>query len=590
MPDCGNGEPCERIYHFVLPRILCRGGRRQRDLQNDAYLENYFEGHYYEVGTLPMLFGFHALGSDAQSVLSLFSSQADASHFIYVVPEGRNQSFNGGECCGWSQDNHIDDIGFVSHLQYVLSKEFEFLQQELSFGVGLGNGGFLLTHVLQLNPQMFRGIVPIGGHTHRTDLVRNKMSGEVGGIDVMIHHSLDDKMVRPSGCCDEPNMPACEADVTSDSCVSILEVFDQWVRLNLCGDASSDYEFEGFFGTYILGGPIGTYYALSYQKDVRSILFTLFSQRTTTLYESRIPITVSYEDRFGDKVTCFSADSNECRGETTLCVYTSSGDFQDTKLDAGSVQNIFEFLSRSACNGAHGLWDTIPGVNGAPDETLCACDVSANSRYGGTFCYDEMNHDGTFVAQELNTHDHEGQADADMTQEDSAIPPQNEPVSDIASPPQSQPEPIEAPIHESLNTQPDDLEKDQNEPDQEVPAFTFVPDFSHNETTPNEPVEGSLDDPKPGTPEASSGSPVSLTGSGSGITSSARMQNSLDSDEGVPRRHHVIYNSILISLVVVVILGFLYKRRRRWKDDAYYERRRSSQTFDDVEPASRTYR
>lgn len=581
MPDCGNGEPCERIYHFVLPRILCHGGRRRRDLQNDAYLANYFEGHYYEVGTLPMLFGFHALGGDAQSVMSLFSSQADASHFVYVVPEGYNQSFNGGECCGWARDNNIDDLGFVSHLQYIMTKEFEFLQQKFSFGVGLGNGGFLLTHMMQLNPQLFRGIVPLGGHTHQTDLVRSRMVGDIGsaGIDVMIHHSLDDEMVRPSGCCEEPNMPACEADVTSDSCVSILEIFDQWAdRINSCGNASADYEFEGFFGTYILGGPIGTSYALSYQKDVRSILFTLFSMRTTTLYESKMPITVSYEDRYDDKVTCFSAHSNECRGETTLCVYTSSGDFQDTNLKRGSVQNIFDFLSGSACNGAHGLWDTIPGENGAPDETLCACDISANSRYGGTFCYDEMNHDGTFVDQDLNSHEFEGQFDAGMSPDVSEGHPPIEPVSNIPPPPsQSEPEPIESSkiledhsesngvdeqYHELLNNQPDDLEEDQNGPDQEVPA-------------------------SPGSPEATTGpSPDPLTGSDSDFSSGARIQNSLDSSEGVPRRHHghhVIYNTILISLVLVIILGFLYKRRRRWKDDANHERRPSSQTFDEVD-------
>ena len=581
MPDCGNGEPCERTYHFVLPRILCRGGRR--DLQNDAYLENYFEGHYYEAGTLPMLFGFHALGSDAQSIISLFSSQADASHFVYIVPEGYHQSFNGGECCGWARDNDIDDIGFVSHLQYIMSKEFEFLQQEFSFGVGLGNGGFLLTHMLQLNPRLFRGIVPIGGHTHQTDLVRSKMAGDIGSIDMMIHHSLDDDMVRPSGCCEQPNMPACVADITSDdSCVSILEVFDQWAgSINSCGTASADYEFEGFFGTYILGGPTGTSYALSYQKDVRSILFTLFSTRTTTLYESRMPINVSYEDNYGDKVTCFSAHSNECRGETTLCVYTSSGDFQETKLKRASVQNIFDFLSGSACNGAHGLWDTIPGANGAPDETLCACDISASSRYGGTFCYDEMNNDGTYVDQELNGHDIEGQADSPGME----YPRPNEPVFN-----KSEPEPIQSPLpvdgenHEPLNTQPDGLEGDRNDPDQEVPAFTFVPDFSHNETTPKEPAESMAVDlagPTPGTPEANTGpSPVPLTGFDSEFSSSAMMQNSLDSGERVPWRHHFIYNSILISLVVFIILGFLYKRRRRWKD---YERRPSSQTFDDVD-------
>ena len=42
-----------------------------------------------------------------------------------------------------------------------------------------------------------------------------------------MHYSLDDKLARPSECCDNnPNLPSCMDDITSDWCMSVLHIFD----------------------------------------------------------------------------------------------------------------------------------------------------------------------------------------------------------------------------------------------------------------------------------------------------------------------------------------------------------------------------
>jgi hypothetical protein len=42
----------------------------------------------------------------------------------------------------------------------------------------------------------------------------------------MMHYSLDDRVMRPSGCCNDSSMPSCQSDFVADECVSFLQSFD----------------------------------------------------------------------------------------------------------------------------------------------------------------------------------------------------------------------------------------------------------------------------------------------------------------------------------------------------------------------------
>ena len=73
----------------------------------------------------------------------------------------------------------------------------------------------------------------------------------------MVHHLLDDAVVRPSGCCDGSRLPTCRGGSRSNYCVSVLQFFDLWAtQVNACGgDATGDATVAG-------GGDPG--YSLSY--------------------------------------------------------------------------------------------------------------------------------------------------------------------------------------------------------------------------------------------------------------------------------------------------------------------------------------
>ena len=115
-PNCqeGNDVPCQRF----LPKILCHGGgtwrdRRIRDAEErrngtesstaplagritESYSGNrhrvhrftaydeYFEGEYFHVGTLPMVFVLHDLGTDSQCVQNFCNSDCLRQLFVLL--------------------------------------------------------------------------------------------------------------------------------------------------------------------------------------------------------------------------------------------------------------------------------------------------------------------------------------------------------------------------------------------------------------------------------------------------------------------------------------------------------------------------
>ena len=94
----------------------------------------------------------------------------------------------------------------------------------------------MLTRALEWSPHLFRAIVPISGYTHGVNAIKDRLGAIGRGIGMMMHHSLDNHVVRPSGCCDNPYFPRCHGDVSSDWCMSVLQVFDLWAReINRCG-------------------------------------------------------------------------------------------------------------------------------------------------------------------------------------------------------------------------------------------------------------------------------------------------------------------------------------------------------------------
>ncbi|KAK1740615.1 hypothetical protein QTG54_008710 [Skeletonema marinoi] len=391
LPNCNEDDQqdCNRVYHLVLPRILCHSGVRRL---GEAPEENeYFDGTHKRVGTLPLVFALHAFEEDARS-MEVFIPYADASNFVLVLPEGKEFSFNAGDCCGAAKHDDINDVEYLAHLKQELTQEFSFLHPSLTYGIGWNNGAFMLTYAMQQVPSMFKAIVPIAGYTHRLQEMVNADAG------MMLHYSLDDTQTRPSGCCDNPNLPECNGEVMSDWCVSILQFFDLWATEV---DQCSISDASGGFDNHIVSNNNGLEYSFSYRDNT-----TVFELKPDTnnpekvdkLFQSKLPMSTTYHDE-EKGVTCLTVTSSSCVSNSTLCLYTKQGDFRPNFAKSFFMYDeVMNYIATDACKMNDGQ------MVSASSKRACACEITSDKdevEYGGTFCFDALNEDGTFKPREI---------------------------------------------------------------------------------------------------------------------------------------------------------------------------------------------
>lgn len=394
LPNCNEYDPqdCTRVYHIILPRILCHSGVRRLGEASPEENEEYFEGTHKRVGTLPLVFALHAFKEDARS-MEVFIPYADASHFVLVLPEGKDFSFNAGDCCGAAKHDDVNDVNFLAHLKQELTQEFSFLHPSLTYGIGWNNGAFMLTYASQQVPGIFRAIVAIAGYTHRLQEIAK------ADVGMMMHYSLDDTQTRPSGCCDNPNLPKCNGEVMSDWCVSILQFFDLWAREV---DQCSIDDSIGGFDNHIVSNNDGVEYRFQYLDN--STVFELTPdtnnpEKVDKLFATKLPMSTTYHDE-EKGVTCLTVVSPSCVSNSTLCLYTKQGDFGPTFATSFFMYDeVMNYIANDACEIDNGEMVSVPNSS----KRVCACEITPDDEveYGGTFCFDALNEDGTFKPREI---------------------------------------------------------------------------------------------------------------------------------------------------------------------------------------------
>ena len=340
----------------------------------------YFEGVHRNVGTIPMVFALHGLGRDYRSMTG-FAQGADDYHFALILPDGINTSFNAGSCCGDAQALGIHDDQFLYYVQQEISEEFDFLQAQYSYGIGWDNGALLLNEALVSYPHLFRAIVPISGLS-----ARSWIPPSIGtGIGIMMHYSLDDMVMRPSGCCSDSNMPTCQSDFIADKCVSFLESFDLWARgVNLCNSGKNENLRDATDpNTLLVGGQGNFLYSLLHRGGDTSIqLITSIDDKgdghSAILSTSEISLSITQQR---EEYVCLTTTSSSCISTSTICIYKSMGHFDGFLSTPFMSNHVMKFLAEDACGINDGSWNQIKSRN----KKVCGCVANG---YNGVFCLD----------------------------------------------------------------------------------------------------------------------------------------------------------------------------------------------------------
>lgn len=185
----------------------------------------------------------------AHSFLDIYSPLAQKYSFTLITPEGLPGgalgSWNADVCCGEALDRQYDDIGF---LQLVVKAESDGLPV---YGVGFGNGGFMLSKVARDKPGLLAGIAVFAGHVYE-----GLSWVTPGSTAVLMYYSRADFAIRPGGCCQDPNAPKCtEPGVSArgpKECVTANSLFEFWKGSNRCsGEKKEETVQQRYGGTQV---------------------------------------------------------------------------------------------------------------------------------------------------------------------------------------------------------------------------------------------------------------------------------------------------------------------------------------------------
>ena len=131
-------------------------------------------GHDPAAGPYPVAFLFHGGGGNALQVADStdFVQPALDRGYVVVVPEGSGklggpplflaQTWNVGNCCGYAQENGIDDVAFFEAMVNKLVAQAA-VDPARVFVTGFSNGGMLSYRIAAERPDLIAAAAPVGG-------------------------------------------------------------------------------------------------------------------------------------------------------------------------------------------------------------------------------------------------------------------------------------------------------------------------------------------------------------------------------------------------------------------------------------------
>ena len=180
---------------------------------------------------VPLVLAFHGGGSNAQQMVRFcgLNDKADKEGFLVVYPSGSGRlagvlTWNAGNCCGYAQEQDVDDVAFVRALLDDLAKAAR-VDPKRVYATGISNGGMIAYRLASELSDRIAAIAPVAGpmgtetckpkrpvpviHFHGTDdefasFKGGKGAKSLSGTDFYsVEHSIR-AWVKANGCKEEP--------------------------------------------------------------------------------------------------------------------------------------------------------------------------------------------------------------------------------------------------------------------------------------------------------------------------------------------------------------------------------------------------
>ncbi len=144
----------------------------------DRYYLVHVPPGYNKSQPTPVVLNFHGGGGnpEAQRNSSQMDLTSNRAGFIAVYPQGTNSTprrrrlrimpqgftWNAGTCCGWAQDNKIDDVGFTVALLDDLARQFN-VDPKRVYATGYSNGAIMCYRLACELSDRIAAIAPVSG-------------------------------------------------------------------------------------------------------------------------------------------------------------------------------------------------------------------------------------------------------------------------------------------------------------------------------------------------------------------------------------------------------------------------------------------
>lgn len=176
---------------------------------------------------VPVVLVLHGGATNAQSMarFSGLNAKADKEGFLAVYPNGtgpipRVLTWNGGNCCGYSVRNKVDDVKFIRAVLDDLAQAANVDARRI-FATGMSNGAIMAYRLADELSDRIAAIAPVSG-AMGSDAPKPKRP-----VPVLHFHGTEDKFAPFAG-------GRGERSVTDTNHFSVQQTIDTWVKLNGC--------------------------------------------------------------------------------------------------------------------------------------------------------------------------------------------------------------------------------------------------------------------------------------------------------------------------------------------------------------------
>ncbi len=179
----------------------------------------------------PLVLAFHGGGGEADGFKDYagLDAVADREGFIVAYPNGagvlprRLLTWNAGECCGFSMNQRVDDVGFAIAVVDDLAKRTS-IDQNRVYATGHSNGAMMAYRLGAERADRVAAIVPVAGAVSQERFAPSRR------VAVLAIHSVDDPRALYEGGIGPP-FPG--TDIRS-SHRPAMEGLEKWRRHNGC--------------------------------------------------------------------------------------------------------------------------------------------------------------------------------------------------------------------------------------------------------------------------------------------------------------------------------------------------------------------